>query len=214
MKLGDLNVSKVAKGAAGLLYTQTGTPYYASPEVWKDQPYDSKSDVWSLGCVLYEVAALQPPFRASDMDGLFKKVLKGIYPKIPTHYSDELNKMLKRLIAVNPNQRPTCDGILQLEIVKRYIAKLNIPLVEEDMTEVASVQTMEQKEEVSLVDNKMQLLSTIRLPQNLKMLSDRLPKSKYDNQHHNHEEMHNRRELISTSLIIPSSSSEHNIDTS
>lgn len=66
------------------------------------------------------------------MDGLFKKVLKGIYPKIPTHYSDELNKMLKRLIAVNPNQRPTCDGILQLEIVKRYIAKLNIHLNEED----------------------------------------------------------------------------------
>lgn len=58
VKLGDLNVSKVAKGAAGLLYTQTGTPYYASPEVWKDQPYDSKSDVWSLGCVLYEVVAL------------------------------------------------------------------------------------------------------------------------------------------------------------
>jgi NIMA (never in mitosis gene a)-related kinase len=61
-KLGDLNVSKVAK--KGLLYTQTGTPYYASPEVWKDQPYDSKSDIWSLGCVLYEVCTLKPPFRA------------------------------------------------------------------------------------------------------------------------------------------------------
>lgn len=55
-KLGDLNVSKVAK--KGLLYTQTGTPYYASPEVWRDQPYDSKSDLWSLGCVLYEIATL------------------------------------------------------------------------------------------------------------------------------------------------------------
>ena len=61
-KLGDLNVSKVAK--KGLLYTQTGTPYYASPEVWKDQPYDSKSDIWSLGCVLYEMTTLKPPFRA------------------------------------------------------------------------------------------------------------------------------------------------------
>lgn len=61
-KLGDLNVSKVAK--KGLLFTQTGTPYYASPEVWKDQPYDSKSDIWSLGCVLYEVCTLKPPFRA------------------------------------------------------------------------------------------------------------------------------------------------------
>ena len=55
-KLGDLNVSKVAK--KGLLYTQTGTPYYASPEVWKDKPYDHKSDVWSLGCVLYEMTTL------------------------------------------------------------------------------------------------------------------------------------------------------------
>jgi len=61
-KLGDLNVSKVAK--KGLLYTQTGTPYYASPEVWKDQPYDSKSDIWSLGCVIYEMTTLKPPFRA------------------------------------------------------------------------------------------------------------------------------------------------------
>lgn len=59
-KLGDLNVSKVAK--KGLLYTQTGTPYYASPEVWRDQPYDSKSDIWSLGCVIYEMTTLKPPF--------------------------------------------------------------------------------------------------------------------------------------------------------
>ena len=62
VKLGDLNVSKIAK--AGILKTQTGTPYYASPEVWKDRPYDNKSDIWSLGCVLYEMAALLPPFRA------------------------------------------------------------------------------------------------------------------------------------------------------
>ena len=61
-KLGDLNVSKIAK--MGLNYTQTGTPYYASPEVWKEQPYDLKSDVWSLGCVIYEMLTLKPPFRA------------------------------------------------------------------------------------------------------------------------------------------------------
>jgi NIMA (never in mitosis gene a)-related kinase len=74
-KLGDLNVSKVAK--RGLGYTQTGTPYYASPEVWKDQPYDSKSDIWSLGCVFYEMITLKPPFRAENMEGLFNKVTKG-----------------------------------------------------------------------------------------------------------------------------------------
>ena len=71
-KLGDMNVSKLAK--KGLLLTQTGTPYYASPEVWRDLPYDNKSDIWSLGCVLSELCALKPPFRADDMEGLFNKV--------------------------------------------------------------------------------------------------------------------------------------------
>jgi NIMA (never in mitosis gene a)-related kinase 1/4/5 len=70
VKLGDLNVSKVAQ-QNGLLMTQTGTPYYASPEVWKDQPYDNKSDIWSLGCVIYEMTTLNPPFRAQNMDKLF-----------------------------------------------------------------------------------------------------------------------------------------------
>jgi NIMA (never in mitosis gene a)-related kinase len=65
LKIGDLNVSKVAK--AGIANTQTGTPYYASPEVWKDKPYDSSSDIWSLGCVVYEMITGYPPFRAADM---------------------------------------------------------------------------------------------------------------------------------------------------
>lgn len=95
-KLGDLNVSKVAK--EGLLYTQTGTPYYASPEVWKDKPYDKKSDMWSLGCVIYEMCALEPPFRAKDMNGLFKSILKGKYPSIPNQYSLDMRQLLKSLL--------------------------------------------------------------------------------------------------------------------
>lgn len=92
-KLGDMNVSKVAK--RGLLYTQTGTPYYASPEVWRDQPYDMKSDIWSLGCVLYESITLRPPFRADDMAGLYRKVLRGAYSRIPDHFSADLAEVTK-----------------------------------------------------------------------------------------------------------------------
>lgn len=76
LKLGDLNVSKVVK--MGMLYTQTGTPYYASPEVWADKPYSYKSDLWSLGCVLYELCALRPPFRGSKLEELYKNVTRGI----------------------------------------------------------------------------------------------------------------------------------------
>jgi len=66
VKLGDLNVSKVTKHS-GLAETQTGTPYYASPEVWQDKAYDFWSDIWSLGCVLYEIITLNPPFTATSM---------------------------------------------------------------------------------------------------------------------------------------------------
>lgn len=78
VKLGDLNVSKIAQND-GMLFTQTGTPYYASPEVWRDQPYDNKSDIWSLGCVLYEMTTLRAPFTGKNMDALFKAVNAGSY---------------------------------------------------------------------------------------------------------------------------------------
>lgn len=71
-KIADLNVSKLMK--KDLAYTQTGTPYYASPEVWQDKPYEVKSDIWSfgtdksyLGCIVYELCALKPPFTATSM---------------------------------------------------------------------------------------------------------------------------------------------------
>ena len=85
VKLGDLNVSKVAR--MGLAYTQTGTPYYASPEVWQDKPYDSKSDIWSLGCVIYEMATLKPPFTEKSMEGLYRKVMKGNFQSISSQFS-------------------------------------------------------------------------------------------------------------------------------
>ena len=104
-KLGDMNVSKLARN--GLLYTQTGTPYYASPEVWRDKPYDAKADIWSLGCVIYEMITLKPPFRAEDMEGLYKKVIKGVYNKIPSQYSIELSNVIRAMLQVNPALRPS-----------------------------------------------------------------------------------------------------------
>jgi len=90
--------------------TQTGTPYYASPEVWKDEPYDWRSDIWSIGCVLYEMITLKPPFRAQNMEGLYKKVIKGVYPKINMQvYSEDIALMVKSLLQVNPELRPSCD---------------------------------------------------------------------------------------------------------
>ena len=118
-----MNVSKISKN--GFLKTQTGTPYYASPELWKDNPYNQKSDIWSLGCVLYEMATLEPPFQADDMEGLYRKIIRGLkfdFPviynflikgsvqKIPSHYSKDLEKMIKFLLQTTPTLRPSCGN--------------------------------------------------------------------------------------------------------
>ena len=157
-KLGDLNVSKVAR--RGLGYTQTGTPYYASPEVWKDQPYDNKSDIWSLGCVLYEMITLRPPFRAQNMEGLYNKVIKGQLNKIPERFSNELFEIVKLLIQVNSDLRPSCDDILKNKIILKRI-------------EYFQSFTGEQENEDKA------LLQTIKMPKNLLFLSDKLPKPNY-----------------------------------
>lgn len=85
-----------------------GNLYLYSPEVWKDQPYDSKSDIWSIGCVLYEMATLRPPFKAENMEGLYNKIIKGKYNKISDKYSIELREIIELLLQVNSDQRPSC----------------------------------------------------------------------------------------------------------
>ena len=160
-KLGDLNVSKVAR--RGLGYTQTGTPYYASPEVWKDKPYDHTSDVWRLGCVLYEMITLKPPFRAKDMEGLFNKVCKGQYNRIPDRFSDDLFKIVQYLLQVNSIQRPSCEQILQHPIILKRIEYFKSFGAEDENEDKC-------------------LLKTIHMPKNLLFLSDKLPKPNYDKQ--------------------------------
>ena len=178
-KLGDLNVSKVAK--RGLGYTQTGTPYYASPEVWKDKPYDNKSDVWSLGCVLYEMITLRPPFRAQNMEGLYNKVCKGQFSRIPDKFSDDLFKVVQFLLQVNPISRPSCEQILNYPILQKRIEYFKSFAGEEESEDKC-------------------LLKTIHMPKNLLFLSDKLPKPNYDKQFKssntngiNTEESHNYR---------------------
>ncbi len=164
-KLGDLNVSKVAK--KGLGYTQTGTPYYASPEVWKDLAYDHKSDIWSLGCVLYEMITLYPPFRAQNMENLFKKVIKGEISRIPDKYSFELYSIILLLIQVKPENRPSCDEILKNEIIIKkieYFKNLNNN----------SNNNFEENDEDQF------LLKTICIPKSLTFLSSQLPKPNYN----------------------------------
>ena len=121
-KLGDMNVSKVIKEKE--LLTQTGTPYYASPEVWRDEPYSYKSDLWSIGCVIYELCALRPPFKGKDLDELFLNVCKGKVERISQVYSDDLWKMIQMLLKVDVKDRCDCDQFLNSKLINRKIQEM------------------------------------------------------------------------------------------
>ena len=121
-KLGDMNVSKVIKEKE--LRTQTGTPYYASPEVWKDDPYSYKSDLWSIGCVIYELCELRPPFQGKDLDELFENVCKGEPERINEIYSDDLWKMILMLLQVDVNKRVDCNQFLNSDLIKKKIEEM------------------------------------------------------------------------------------------
>jgi NIMA (never in mitosis gene a)-related kinase len=83
--LGDMNVSKINK--QDFARTQTGTPYYASPEVWREDPYNCKTDIWSLGCVIYELCMLHPPFQAKNLEELCIKVQEKKISPFDNFYS-------------------------------------------------------------------------------------------------------------------------------
>ena len=132
LKIGDLNVSKLAKH--GLVKTQIGTPYYMSPEIWKNRPYDHKSDMWAVGCILYELAALRPPFRGTDIEDLSRRVQAGYYPRLPSHYSRELEDLIRQLLSQDPRRRPDVAQVLESPGVEKHRAKLK-HLMEETIKE-------------------------------------------------------------------------------
>ena len=121
-KLGDMNVSKVIKEK--VLHTQTGTPYYASPEVWNDAPYSYKSDLWSIGCVIYELCNLRPPFQGKDLDELYENVCKGKPERINKAYSDELWKMILMLLQVDVNKRVDCNKFLNSDLIRHKMEEM------------------------------------------------------------------------------------------
>ena len=162
-KIGDLNVSKIIR--KGMDHTQTGTPYYASPEVWNNDSYDSKSDIWSLACITYEMLTLNPPFRAESFEGLYKKVTAGKYSKINDKYSNDMNDLLKLLFKVNPKERPSCGEILKNPLIQKRI-------------EFFKAQIGLDNENIDLADDN-ELLKTIRLSKNLINMQERLPKANY-----------------------------------
>lgn len=161
VKLGDLGVAKLLKN--NMTNTQIGTPHYMPPEVWKNRPYSFSSDVWALGCVLYEMCTFSVPFEARTMEELRYKVMRGRYQPIPSCYSSELHQMIAVLLQIEPQNRPTIKALLESPSILR---RMNLVPDPEPPSTAAS-------------QAPSGILDTIKVPKNLRLLRKRLPAPQY-----------------------------------
>ncbi|XP_029028214.1 serine/threonine-protein kinase Nek3 isoform X2 [Betta splendens] len=121
IKLGDFGSACILNSPKAYANTYVGTPYYVAPEIWDNKPYNNKSDVWSLGCVLYELCTLRHPFQASSWKSLILKVCRGAYPALPSHLPYELHYLVKQMFKTNPKDRPSLHTILTSHRVSRLL---------------------------------------------------------------------------------------------
>ena len=121
VKLGDFGIAKGFKNTWEKAQTKVGTPYYLSPEIINSKPYDSKSDIWALGVLLYEMMTFRMPFNAKSLASLSLKILKGFYQAPPTSYSKELIDLVKKCLNLDPKKRPSAENILKLPFIKKKI---------------------------------------------------------------------------------------------
>ncbi|XP_019377313.1 PREDICTED: serine/threonine-protein kinase Nek1 isoform X5 [Gavialis gangeticus] len=127
IQLGDFGIARVLNSTVELARTCIGTPYYLSPEICQNKPYNNKSDIWALGCVLYEMCTLKHAFEAGNMKNLVLKIISGSFPPVSMHYSYDLRNLLSQLFKRNPRDRPSVNSILEKNFIAKRVEKFLTP---------------------------------------------------------------------------------------
>ena len=117
-KIGDLGLGRVLGAQSIAAKTNVGTPLYMSPEVCGSRPYNDKADIWSLGCLIYEVVRLHPPFRAKSLPELHRNILATEPPSMPPQISDELRFLVSSMLVKDPARRPSARDIIESTVMR------------------------------------------------------------------------------------------------
>ncbi|XP_059000233.1 serine/threonine-protein kinase Nek3 isoform X1 [Mustela lutreola] len=123
VKLGDFGSARLLSNPMAFACTYVGTPYYVPPEIWENMPYNNKSDIWSLGCILYELCTLKHPFQANSWKSLILKICQGSLSPLPSQYSCELQLLIKQMFKRNPSHRPSATTLLSSGSLARLVRK-------------------------------------------------------------------------------------------
>ncbi|KAL9092804.1 MAG: hypothetical protein Q9165_004222 [Trypethelium subeluteriae] len=164
VKLGDFGLSKIMS-SHDFASTYVGTPFYMSPEICASERYTLFSDIWGLGCIIYELCTKEPPFNARSHLELIQKIKLGKFPSLPSFYSQELQNVIGTCLNVNPNHRPDTAHLLNLPIVK-------LMRKAQEVTRIGSKAVLEKEEAVkTLEETKAKVLE---LEENKSKLHDQI----------------------------------------
>ena len=127
VKLGDFGISRVLERTDDFATTVAGTPYYLSPEVCQNQPYNLKSDVWSFGCVAYEIATLRHAFAADSLLSLVYQIVNGTCPPVPAdRYDARFGRLVTRMLERDSAKRPSVTEILRADVMQEHLRKMQM----------------------------------------------------------------------------------------
>jgi NIMA (never in mitosis gene a)-related kinase len=128
VKLGDFGIARVLDHTFQVCRTQIGTPYYLSPEICQGRAYNAKTDIWSLGCLLYELCTLKHAFSANGMNQLLRQIISGPVAPIPPEYSQEIRGLVDRMLTKDPAERPSINQILEVPLIKQRLPEFECDL--------------------------------------------------------------------------------------
>jgi len=154
VKLGDFGLSRVLSTESSFAYSHVGTPYYMSPEQIDEAKYNEKSDIWSLGCYLYELTTFNPPFEATNHLSLALKIKSGKVERINSRYSEELSRVINWLMLVDQDKRPTVEDLLNLPQVSLRLRERRL---KDTMTKLKKIEENLKQKENHLTEKENEL---------------------------------------------------------
>ena len=113
IKISDFGISRILSNSDEFASTSIGTPYYIAPEVCKGESYNYQADVWSLGCIIYELCSLKRPFEGNSIAIVLDSILNKEPETISGSYSIALISLVFSMLIKNPSQRPTVSKIIE-----------------------------------------------------------------------------------------------------